>query len=132
MKKISICILLITFNLSVSASPCVPKKHAVVPNITGKTYHQARKQLLANQWQPFSTISHNEAEEVLRFSGNGLDFWNKGYSEVEACAGTGMAPCVFNFSDVYGNNLKVYTSGEELADQKIYARVDSYGFYCGR
>ena len=115
---------------TVTAAPCIPTRHAEVPNITNNSDHQARKKLLANQWQPLTTIPFNEAEETLRYSGNGWGFWEKGYQEVETCAGTGFAPCIFNFTDIYGNHLKVYTLGEELTENGIYAEVSEYGFYC--
>jgi hypothetical protein len=125
------CFLLLIINFSsASATPCFPTKHAEVPNITNKSYHQARKELLANQWQPLRTIPIHEAKEMLKFSGNGWGFWEKGYQEVEACSGTGFAPCVFNFTDIYGNLLKVHTLGEELTEDEIYAEVSEYGFAC--
>lgn len=116
----------------VYAKSCVPNKHAKVPNITEKTYHQARKLLIANQWQPYRTININTAKDELMYSGNGWGFWEKGYREVESCAGTGFAPCVFNFKDVYGNVLKVYTEGEESPRDKIYAGVSGYEFKCNK
>lgn len=122
-------VLMLSFSIA-HASQCFPIKHVDVPNITDKSYHQARKELLANQWQPVRTIPINEEEDALRFSGNGIKFWEMGYQEVESCSGTGMAPCVFNFIDIYGNNLKVYTSGEEFTEDKIYAGVSAYGFSC--
>ncbi|WP_173911043.1 hypothetical protein [Acinetobacter sp. Marseille-Q1618] len=129
MKSKNIVILLFcwVFSSITHAGECVPKKHAKIPNITGKSYHQARKLLIGNQWQPFRTLNINTAKENLGY-GNGLTFWNKGYREVENCAGTGMAPCIFNFKDVYGNNLKIYTEGEE--DKKYPATVSSYEFNC--
>ena len=129
-NKFLILLLFMLTSFAVTAEPCVPTKHVPVPNITDKSYHQARKLLLANQWQPLVTIPFNEAEDTLMFSGNGWGFWSKGYLEVESCAGTGMAPCVFNFTDIYGNILKVHTAGEEIAEQKNYAGVTGYGFYC--
>ena len=117
---------------SVHAKSCTPKKHAKVPNITEKTYHQARKLLIANQWQPYRTININNAEDELMYSGNGWGFWEKGYREVQNCAGTGFAPCIFNFKDVYGNILQVFTEGEESPDDKIHAGVSGYEFKCDK
>ena len=114
---------------SVSAKQCIPTKHANIPNITDKTYHQARKLLIANNWQPLRTLSANSTEADLGY-GNAWGFWKKGYREVESCAGTGTAPCVFNFKDVYGNKLKVYTEGEEYED--AFASVTSFSFNCGK
>src|SRR5688572_3918400 len=80
--------------------PCAPKKHARLPAITEMTYHRARKKLLAAGWQPLRTKSFNEARTDSDISyGNGQLFWRKGYVEVEACAGTGVAPCAFLFKD---------------------------------
>lgn len=127
---------ILTVSLLIIGSPltnaknCVPIKHAKVPNITDKTYHQARKLLIGNQWQPFRTINVNTAKDDLMYSGNGWGFWAKGYKEVQDCAGTGLAPCIFNFKDVYGNTLKVFTEGEEIPKDKIYASVSRYEFQC--
>jgi hypothetical protein len=115
------------FTTTTRADQCIPKKHASVPNITEKSYQQARKLLIQNKWQPLRTLSSNSTQEDLGY-GNGWKFWKKGFKEVESCAGTGLAPCVFNFTDVYGNNLKVYTEGEESAQYK--AHVSHYDFYC--
>lgn len=52
------------------------------------------------------------------YSGNGWGFWKKGYTEIETCSGSGYAPCIFNFKDVYGNTLKIYTEGEDLPKGK--------------
>ncbi|HEU4509180.1 MAG TPA: hypothetical protein VFR78_13115 [Pyrinomonadaceae bacterium] len=109
--------------------PCQPRRHAKLPAITESTYHKARKKLLAAGWQPVRTKSYNEADTDPDISyGNGRLFWRKGYIEVEACAGTGMAPCSFLFKDAYGNRLRVTTAGEELPRRKAYARVTGFEF----
>lgn len=111
--------------------PCQPRRHAKLPVITDSTYHKARKRLLAAGWQPVRTKSYNEAETDPDISyGNGRLFWRKGYVEVEACSGTGMAPCSFLFKDAYGNRLRVTTAGEELPRRKSYARVTGFEFVC--
>ena len=111
--------------------PCRPRRHAKLPPVTELTYHKARKRLLAVGWQPLQTKSFNEADDDPDISyGNGRLFWRKGYVEVEACAGTGVAPCAFLFKDAYGNRLRVTTAGEELPRQKAYARVTSFYFVC--
>jgi hypothetical protein len=111
--------------------PCRPAKHARLPAITELTYHKARKMLLAAGWQPLRTISFNEANSDTRIAyGNGRIFWKRGYVEVEACAGTGIAACAFLFKDAYGNRLRVTTEGEELPKQKAYARVTGFHFVC--
>jgi hypothetical protein len=111
--------------------PCRPDKHAKLPAITGLTYHAARKKLIAAGWQPLRTKSYNEAKSDPDIAyGMGRIFWRRGYVEVQACAGTGMAPCYFLFKDAYGNQLEVSTEGEELPKQKASARVTEYEFVC--
>ncbi len=125
--NIILFISLISFNTYANSKECNPKKHAKLPNISEKTYHQARKLLILNQWKPKRTLNANSTAGDLGY-GTGWYFWSKGYKEVEACAGTGTAPCVFTFKDKYGNILKVYTQGEE--GDGYYARVSGYNFEC--
>lgn len=111
--------------------PCRPDKHAKLPAITELTYHKARKRLLAAGWQPLRTKFFNEADSDPDISsGNGRIFWKRGYVEVEACSGTGVAACAFLFGDAYGNQLRVSTAGEELPKYKAYARVTGFYFVC--
>lgn len=113
-------------------TPCAPQKHAKLPYVLELTYHKARPRLLRAGWQPFRTIHHNEGTKNPDIAyGNGEIFWNKGYREVEACAGTGLAPCAFLFEDAYGNKLRVTTAGEEDTKGKYFARVTGYKFVCG-
>lgn len=110
---------------------CIPERHARIPAISELTYHTARKKLLAARWQPVRTKSFNEAESDPDISyGNGRVFWKRGYFEVEFCSGTGTAACGFLFKDVYGNQLRVTTEGEELPRQKAYAKVTGFEFVC--
>ena len=48
----------------------------------------------------------------------------------EVCSGTGVAACAFLFKDAYGNRLRVTTEGEELPNEKSYARVNGFRFVC--
>ncbi len=83
--------------------PCSPRRHAKLPAITESTYHKARKRLLAAGWQPVQTKSFNEASSDPDIShGNGRLFWRKGYVEVEACTGTGVAACAFLLKIITG------------------------------
>lgn len=111
--------------------PCTPRRHAKLPPITELTYAKARKKLLAAGWQPFRTKSFNKAAEdpAIRY-GNGPLFWKRGYVELEACSGTGMAACAFLFRDAYGNRLRVTTEGEELPKEKTHAIVTGFQFVC--
>ena len=111
--------------------PCQPRRHAKLPAIKESTYHKARKRLLAVGWQPLRTKSLTEAkaDPDIKY-GNGPHFWRKGYVELEACSGTGVAACAFLFKDVYGNRLRVITEGEEVPRWKSYARVTGVQFVC--
>ena len=111
--------------------PCRPVKHAKLPAITELTYHKARNKLLRAGWQPVQVKSFNAANTDPDISyGNGRLFWRRGYVEVEACSGTGVAACAFLFKDAYGNRLRITTAGEELPRRKAYARVTGFHFVC--
>ena len=111
--------------------PCHPARHAKIPAIKESTYHKARKRLLVAGWRPVKTKSVNEAGTDPDISyGNGPLFWRKGYVEIEACSGTGVAACAFLFKDLHGNRLRVTTEGEEVPRLKYYARVTGFQFVC--
>jgi len=111
--------------------PCGLTKHAKLPAITKLTYHKARKRLLAVGWRPLRTKSYNKADTDPDIAyGNGRVFWKRGYVEVEACSGTGVAACAFLFRDSYGNRLRVATQGEEVPKEKAYAVVTGFRFVC--
>jgi hypothetical protein len=134
MKRIWLAILvcgLATSNALGQDKPCRPGTHAKLPSVAELTYHKARKRLLAAGWQPLRTKSFNEAgsDPDIAYR-NGRDFWKRGYVEVESCSGTGVAACSFLFKDVYGNRLRVITTGEEFPRQKAYARVTGFHFVC--
>ena len=110
---------------------CTPRKHAKLPVVAEITYHKARKMLLSAGWQPLQTKSFNDAKNDPDISsGNGAIFWEKGYVEVEGCAGSGVAPCAFLFKDAYGNKLRVTTAGEEYPKEKTFAKVTGAQFVC--
>ena len=115
----------------IAYSQCVPAKHTPIPVITEFDYHSARQMMIQAGWQPLQTKSFNTIDiDPDISSGNGRIFWDKGYVEVEACAGSGVAPCTFLFQDVYGNKLRVTTAGQEFPEEKIYALVTGYQFAC--
>lgn len=134
MKRTLIAVLICSLATNIVLSqdkPCRPAKHAKLPAVTKLTYHTARKKLLAAGWQPLRTKSYNEADDDPDIAyGNGSIFWKKGYVEVEACSGTGVAACAFLFKDAYGNRLRVSTEGEELPEEKAYAIVTGFRFAC--
>jgi len=81
-------------------------------NLYGLTYHEARISLLKSGWIPNKQHwLHGDSVDVK--SGNGPDFWNKGYHELDACSGTGYAYCKFEFFDPSKRTLIVITEGEE-------------------
>ncbi len=118
------------FMTNSSLAHCPVTNHTEVPVITGLTYHDARDLLLEAGWQPVKSIHYNDIENSNISYGNGALFWNKGYIELESCAGTGLSPCLFDFSDIYSNSLKVVTVGEESPKDNIYASVDRYWLAC--
>lgn len=134
MKRIWLAALMSALVISMARAqdkPCYPTKHAKLPAITELTYHKARKKLLAAGWQPLRTKSYNGADTDPEIAeGNGPTFWKKGYVEVAACSGTGVAACAFLFTDAYGNRLRVTTEGEELPKEKAYAIVTGFRFVC--
>ena len=134
MKKASLAILLFGLSFSIvpaQEKPCKPRRHAKLPMVKDSSYHKARKKLIAAGWQPVRTKSDTHAtSDPDVTSGNGPLFWRKGYVELEACSGTGVAACAFLFKDAYGNRLRVTTEGEEVPGEKFYARVNGYRFVC--
>jgi len=125
---------LLIFNTNIAfgmEGSCKPTKHAKLPSITELSYHKARRALLSAGWQPLQTKPFNGAEADPDISsGNGAVFWERGYVEVEACSGMGMAPCAFLFKDAYGNRLRVTTAGEEYPKEKAFAKVTGFQFVC--
>jgi hypothetical protein len=110
---------------------CDPPGHAAVPAIQDLAYHQARKLLVSGGWQPVQARTAEEAKTDPDIaSGNGPVFWAKGYVELEACSGTGLAPCAFLFKDSKGNRLRVTTGGEEDPAHKVSAKVTGFQFVC--
>ena len=134
MNRTLIAVFICGFASSVSLAqrkPCQPTKHAKIPAIAKATYHTARKRLLAAGWQPVPRKSIDETSHDPSIAdGNGPIFWERGYVEVEACSGTGVAACSFLFKDAYGNRLRIRTAGEELPEQKSYARATGSRFLC--
>src|SRR5947209_15455085 len=105
----------------------IPSPHVPIPNLYGLNYDEARAQLTEAGWQPF--MNHwSYADDTNIHYGNGPVFWQRGYHEIESSSGTGYAFCSFKFVDVYGNNLKVITAGEEYPDQNIKASVVRWFF----
>jgi hypothetical protein len=131
MKRVWLAVLICSLTAGVAAAqdkPCHPRRHARIPAIKDLTYHGARKKLLAAGWRPLRTKSADTDPDISE--GDGPLFWRRGYVEVEACAGTGLAACTFLFKDAYGNRLRVTTAGEELPEVKSHVIVTGFRFVC--
>lgn len=104
---------------------CVPTRHIDIPAIAEVVYPVAREALLKAGWQPAINYDKRRSGEY-----EVAEKWaaNAGYYEVESCAGTGVAPCRFNFTDVYGSHLAVITEGEVIDGSQAYVR--SFFFVC--
>lgn len=93
-----------------------------IPVITGTSYDVARELLIREGWQPnVRHVSYGNDPNVQ--SGNGPTFWKRGYWELESCAGTGAAECLFEFIDPSERVLVVVTQGEEADDGEYHATV---------
>lgn len=108
-------------NTPVKPSP-TPNDQPAIPKIYGRTYGVARRLLIREGWLPNKRLPiHGQDVEVQ--SGNGPIFWQRGYWELEACSGTGLANCLFEFIDPTGRLLEVVTEGEEDEAGTYHARV---------
>lgn len=96
-----------------------------VPRIYDLPYDEARALLIETGWIP-ARNHHLHGQSVEVQSGNGPIFWDRGYWELEACSGTGAAPCVFRFFDPSRRVLVVTTEGEEDENGRYHARVARY------
>lgn len=93
-----------------------------IPVINGKTYDVARKVLIKEGWQPnVNSMAYGDDPKVQ--GGNGPTFWKRGYRELEACSGSALAECRFEFIDPSGRVLVVVTEGEEADNGEYHATV---------
>jgi hypothetical protein len=79
----------------------------------GMDYSQARQIILGAGWQG----NNKRWQEILKYGQEHDVYYNNGWREVASCAGTGTAPCRFEFNDIHGNLLVVITEGECLNEQ---------------
>lgn len=89
-----------------------------IPPVSDLLFSEARQLLLRQGWFPINSPVNPTANEDL-MSGNGPYFVEKGYREVIACSGTGLAPCKFAYRSEAGQVLNLVTTGEGE-----YARVN--------
>ncbi len=90
---------------------------ASLEHLTGRSYDEARVELLSQGWIPRNDVG------PITLSGNGLVFQRRGYSELVASSGSGLAPCRFEFRDGKGQVLVVITEGEQAEVGEPKARV---------
>lgn len=93
-----------------SISKITDSSKCLTAKINGQEYPLARNEILKEGWSPKSFFP---PFEYAPFTDWVKDY---NYSEVEACAGTGTAPCkfVFESKDDETNDLLVYTQGEDI------------------
>lgn len=85
-----------------------------VPAVTGKTYHQARAALIEKGFTP---------ESLPEKTGSVFEPWTRyGYREIDDCAPTGSAPCLFRWKDGHGRAVTITTAGED-APPAHFAKV---------
>ena len=82
-----------------------------VPVIFGKSYPDARKDLIENGWMP-KRNHPSVLRDMGKYNGNATYLWDAGFWENEHCFPTGDAACLFRFHDKDGNTLMVATAGE--------------------
>ena len=71
-------------------------------------YSEARKIILNSGWQ----ASRKRWQDVPEEGRVNNIYYNNGWQEVADCAGTGTAPCRFEFKDINKKTLVVITEGE--------------------
>lgn len=84
---------------------------AATPKISNLAYDDARVKIIVAGWTPVQKYS--TLNDFPSTTGNTTIFWNKGYTELQNCAGTGLGQCQFTFQDSCNNYLHVSTGGEE-------------------
>ena len=79
----------------------------VIPQVSlGTPYKKVRAALLKEGWTPVR--QNGDPNDYL-----GNEHRKKGWSEVELCAPTGAAPCVFVWQNQQGKRLEVVTVYED-------------------
>jgi hypothetical protein len=89
-------------------TPATPTKivdaRSSLPLKTGMSYETARRVILKAGWQPNLTGEKNLGDRRVKA------LYDAGYPEVEDCSGTGLAPCLFTFTNARGEMLSVSTN----------------------
>lgn len=114
--------LMLPLTVKADAGKCLPVTHAKVPIEAETTYAKARADMLKAGWQPVQTVRWQEVDDKL--DSDAKIRWRNGQQEVEWCV-MSSGECRFLFKDVYGNYLRVSTTGEG-----DYANVSKFEFTC--
>jgi len=85
-----------------------------LPVIEGLDYSDARQKLMDEGWIGSKT------EPSDTDISNGRDLWEQGFTELEACTGTGLRNCSFIFDDADRNNVRVITSGNRRTTVQFF------------
>lgn len=80
------------------------------------TYGEARKVIMSNGW--FKNSTHWAKALAESYDSRPRDMWNRGFTEIQDCSGTGLAYCRFGFIDAFGNHLIVITGGQAGPGEK--------------
>jgi hypothetical protein len=78
----------------------------------GMTYEEARQVILAQGWKPNPNLKSNLRDPAVKA------IFDRGYTEIEDCSGTGEAPCRYGFVNQNGELLYVVTAGRDRAKLK--------------
>ena len=79
----------------------------------GMKYKQAREIVSRSGWYPVS-VPWQEQESKWSPGKGSREYaiLEKGYSDIQVCAGTGLGNCIFLWQDGSGNQLELITSGQ--------------------
>jgi hypothetical protein len=78
-----------------------------LPLQKGMTYEEARQIILGQSWKPNPNVETNLRSPVVKA------IFDRGYIEINDCAGTGEAPCRYEFVNRDGDLLYVVTAGSD-------------------
>lgn len=78
-----------------------------LPLQKGMTYEEARQIILEQDWKPNPNIETNLRSPAVKA------IFDRGYTEIEDCSGTGEAPCRYMFVNQNGELLYAVTAGRD-------------------
>lgn len=89
---------------------------ALPPINQDMTYGEARKVIMSNGW--FKNSTHWATVLAESYNSRLKDMWNRGFTEIQDCSGTGLAYFRFGSIDAFGNHLIVVTGGQARPGKK--------------